>query len=84
MPWMPDLLSVVTGTEGQLISQVTVKTTSLRAILEQLDMPVIRLRRPESPMMYDVLLVNTAEGSWMQKKMQHSFKYICLTLGIEC
>ena len=83
MPRMPDLLSVVTGTEGQLISQVTVKT-SLRAILEQFDMPVIRLQRPESPMMYDVLLVNTAEGSWMQKKMQHSFKYICLTLGIEC
>ena len=59
---MLDLFSVVTGTEGQFISEATVKKTSLRVISENFDMTatqlVIRLQRP----------VNTVEGSWMQKK----------------
>ena len=42
MPWMPDLISVVTGTEGH-ISQATVDKISLTLSSEQFDMPFARL-----------------------------------------
>ena len=43
IPWMFDLTSVVTGAEGQFISEATVKETSVRVISEHINMPATQL-----------------------------------------
>ena len=46
MPWMLDLLCIVTGIGGQFLSEARVrkwKKTSLRAISEHFDMPGTQL-----------------------------------------
>ena len=43
MPWMLDVLIVVTWTEGQFMSEATVKKTCLRVILEHFDMLATQL-----------------------------------------
>ena len=43
IPWMLDLISIVTRIEGQFISEATVKETSLRVISEHFNMLAIQL-----------------------------------------
>ena len=73
MPWMLDLLSLVTGTEGQFISEATIKKTSLRVFSQHFDMPAT----------HNMLPLNTVEGSWTQKKRQHTLSntYLSTPLG---
>ena len=64
---MLDLLCVVTGTEGQFITDVRVKKTGLRVILEHFEMPATLLLDDKALcLLYDiddVLTVNRVQAN---------------------